>query len=316
MSAQQQTLWLLAGTGGLLVFATLVGQLLRWRVAARGAGDSPVVANLNARIYAWWAMVALMGIAFLFGRNAVIGLYALVSFFALREFITLTPTRRGDYLALLVSFFIVLPGQYLLVANERYGMFAIFVPVYAFLLVPIIQVLSSDTTRFLERSAKVQWGLMISVYCVSHVPALLMLEIPGYAGRNVLLIAFLIIVVQMSDVLQYVWGKLFGRTRIAPELSPSKTVEGFVGGVLSACALGAVLWWITPFAPWEAGLMALAITLMGFLGGLVMSAIKRDRGVKDWGQLIEGHGGMLDRVDSVCFAAPIFFHLTRYFYTP
>jgi phosphatidate cytidylyltransferase len=143
-----------------------------------------------------------------------------------------------------------------------------------------------------------------------------MLEIPGYQGRNVLLIAFLIIVVQMSDVLQYVWGKLFGRTKIAPELSPSKTVEGFVGGVLSACVLGAALWWITPFAVWEAALMALAITLMGFLGGLVMSAIKRDRGVKDWGHLIEGHGGMLDRVDSVCFAAPIFFHLTRYFFTP
>jgi phosphatidate cytidylyltransferase len=315
MSAQQQTFWLLAGTAGLLLFATLVGQLLRLRVSASGEGGSAVVSNLNARIYAWWVMVALMGIAFLFGRGAVIVLYAVVSFFALREFITLTPTRRGDYLALLVSFFIVLPGQYLLVADERYGMFAIFVPVYAFLLLPIIQALSSDTTRFLERSAKVQWGLMISVYCVSHVPALLMLEIPGYAGRNVLLIAFLIIVVQMSDVLQYVWGKLFGRTKIAPELSPSKTVEGFAGGVLSACALGAALWWITPFAPWEAALMALVITLMGFLGGLVMSAIKRDRGVKDWGALIEGHGGMLDRVDSVCFAAPIFFHLTRYFFT-
>jgi phosphatidate cytidylyltransferase len=316
VSAQQQTVWLLTGIAGLLVFATLVGQLLRWRVAARGQGDSPVVANLNARIYAWWVMVALMGVAFIFGRGAVIVLYAAVSFFALREFITLTPTRRGDYLALLVSFFVVLPGQYLLVANGSYGMFAIFVPVYAFLLLPIIQALSSDTTRFLERSAKVQWGLMISVYCVSHVPALLMLEIPGYQGRNVLLIAFLIIVVQMSDVLQYVWGKLFGRTKIAPELSPSKTVEGFVGGVLSACVLGAALWWITPFAVWEAALMALAITLMGFLGGLVMSAIKRDRGVKDWGHLIEGHGGMLDRVDSVCFAAPIFFHLTRYFFTP
>ena len=314
MSAQRETLWLLAGTAGVLVFATLVGQLLRLGFAARGQAEHVVIANLNARIYAWWVMVALMGAAFVFGKTGVIVLYALASFFALREFITLTPTRRSDYVALLVSFFIVLPGQYTLIAAERYGMFAIFIPVYAFLLLPIIQALSSDTTRYLERTAKVQWGLMISVYCISHVPALLMLEIPGYEGRNVLLIALLIIVVQMSDVLQYVWGKLFGRTRIAPELSPSKTVEGFVGGVLSACALGAALWWITPFAVWQAGLMALAITLMGFLGGLVMSAVKRDRGVKDWGRLIEGHGGMLDRMDSVCFAAPIFFHLTRYFY--
>jgi len=243
-------------------------------------------------------------------------LFALASFFALREFITLTPTRRGDHVALAVSFFLVLPEQYVLVAMGWYGMFSIFIPVYVFLLLPIIAALSSETTHFLERGAKIQWGLMICVYCISHVPALLMLDIPGYEGRNALLICFLILVVQMSDVLQYVWGKLFGKRKVAPELSPSKTVEGFVGGVASASLLGAAMWWITPFDVWQAGAMALAIAFMGFLGGLVMSAIKRDRGVKDWGAMIEGHGGMLDRLDSVCFAAPIFFHLTRYYFTP
>ena len=152
------------------------------------------------------------------------------------------------------------------------------------------------------------------VYCISHVPALLTLDIPGYEGRNLLLIAFLVIVVQSSDVLQYVWGKLFGKHKIAPEVSPSKTVEGLVGGIASATMLGAALWWITPFNVWQAALMSLAICVMGFFGGLVMSAIKRDRGVKDWGEHIEGHGGMLDRLDSVVFAAPIFFHLTRYWW--
>jgi phosphatidate cytidylyltransferase len=156
---------------------------------------------------------------------------------------------------------------------------------------------------------------MIAVFCVSHVPALLTLDIPGYEGRNLLLIAFLVLVVQSSDVLQYVWGKLLGKRKIAPRLSPSKTWEGFLGGVGSATLIGALLWWITPFTPLEAAAMALVINLMGFFGGLVMSAIKRDRGVKDWGQLIEGHGGMLDRLDSVIFAAPIFFHLTRYSWT-
>lgn len=157
---------------------------------------------------------------------------------------------------------------------------------------------------------------MICVFCVSHVPALLTLQIPGYEGRNALLLIFLILVVQASDVLQYVWGKLTGRRKIAAALSPSKTVEGFVGGVLSASALGAALWWITPFSPLQAFLVALITTLMGFLGGLVMSAIKRDRGIKDWGQMIEGHGGMLDRLDSICFSAPVFFHITRYWWTP
>jgi phosphatidate cytidylyltransferase len=156
---------------------------------------------------------------------------------------------------------------------------------------------------------------MICVFCASHVPALLTLTIPGYEGRNVLLIAFLVIVVQLSDVLQYVWGKLFGRTKIAPNLSPSKTVEGFVGGVISATLIGASLWWITPFTPLQAGVLAFIITLMGFFGGLVMSAVKRDRGVKDWGNLIEGHGGLIDRLDSVVFSAPIFFHIVRYWWS-
>jgi len=229
--------------------------------------------------------------------------------------VTLLPTRRGDHLALVIAFFVVLPAQYYLIWIEWYGLYSIFIPVYAFLLLPIIAALRGDTKAFMPRVAEVQWALMICVFCVSHVPALLTLNIPGYEGRQLLLIAFLVLVVQSSDVLQYVWGKLAGRHKIVPLLSPSKTVEGFVGGVASATLVGAALWWITPFSALQAGAMALIITLMGFFGGLVMSAIKRDRGVKDWGRMIEGHGGMLDRLDSVVFAAPIFFHLTRYWWT-
>jgi len=206
----------------------------------------------------------------------------------------------------------VLPVQYWLIFTEWYGLSSIFIPVYAFLFLPIIAAVRGDTARFLERVAAVQWGLMICVFCLSHVPALVTLTIPGYEGRNLLLIAFLLVVVQASDVLQYVWGKLLGRRKVAPRLSPSKTLEGLVGGAGSATLIGAALWWITPFTPAEAAAMAALVTLMGFFGGLVMSAIKRDRGVKDWGSLIEGHGGVLDRLDSVVFAAPIFFHVTRY----
>jgi phosphatidate cytidylyltransferase len=309
-----QTVLLFAGAGGVLVFASLVGFLLKWRAGF----DKPnaTIDNLNARVKSWWLMIAVIGAAVWSGRAGVIALFAFASFLALREFITIAPTRRGDHKALLLSFAVVLPLQYFFVWIEWYGMYAIFIPVYAFLFLPIVAALSSDTSNFLERAAVTQWGLMISVYCISLVPALLTLRIPGYEDRNLLLVIFLILVVQSSDVLQYVWGKLLGRRKIAPELSPSKTLEGFVGGTLSASALGAALWWITPFAPGQAFLVALAITMMGFLGGLVMSAIKRDRGIKDWGSLIEGHGGMLDRLDSVCFSAPVFFHIARYWWTP
>ncbi|SOY46210.1 phosphatidate cytidylyltransferase [Cupriavidus taiwanensis] len=307
--------WLLfGGLFGVLLLASTVTALLRWRVA--GGDRHAVIDNLGQRVSAWWWMIGIMGVAFALGRTAVIVLFYLLSFFALREFVTITTTRRGDHRAIVAAFFVFLPLQYVLVYIGWYGMFSILIPVYAFLVLPILAALSSETTRFLERCAGVQWAVMVCVFCISHVPALLTLPIPGFDGRNLLLIAFLVIVVQGSDVLQYVWGKLCGKRKIAPLLSPSKTVEGFVGGVASATALGAALWWITPFSPWQAGAIALVIALMGFLGGLVMSAIKRDRGIKDWGHMIQGHGGMLDRLDSVVFAAPVFFHVTRYWWVP
>ena len=311
--ANSDLMTLVAGIFGVLIVASVIGYILQQRFSPNGSNAA--VENLNARIKAWWVMVILIGLAFIAGRIGVLILFGFCSFAALREFVTLINTRRADHWALAAAFFVVVPIQYFLLWAEQYGIFSIFIPVYAFLLMPIISVLRGDTERFLVRIAEVQWALMICVFCASHVPALLTLKIAGYEGRNVLLIAFLVIVVQLSDVLQYVWGKLFGRTKIAPRLSPSKTVEGFVGGIISATLIGTGLWWITPFTPLQAGLLAFVITLMGFFGGLVMSAIKRDRGVKDWGNLIEGHGGLIDRLDSVVFSAPIFFHLTRYWWS-
>ena len=308
------TMLLFAGIGGVLVVASSIAALLKWRVA--GGQPHSVIDNLVSRINAWWVMVIAIGLAFIFGKRGVHVLFFLISFYALREFLSLAYTRRSDHNAMAAAFFIALPVQYFLIWIDWYGLYSVFIPVYAFLILPILSALAADTKRFLERTAKVQWGLMICVYCISHVPALLTLNIPGYEGRHLLLIAFLVLVVQGSDVLQYIWGKLMGKRKVAPELSPSKTWEGLIGGVLSATALGAALYWITPFRPWQAALIAFTVCVMGFFGGLVMSAIKRDRGVKDWGTLIEGHGGMLDHIDSVCFSAPIFFHIVRYWWTP
>lgn len=305
--------WLLAGVGGILILASIIGEVLRQRLSP--GGQNPVIENLNARIAAWWAMVILLAIAFLAGKTGVVLLFALASFAALREFLTLTTYNRADHWSLVACFFIVLPLQYWFVLIDWYGMYSVFVPVYAFLLLPVLSALRGSPKDFLFRVSETQWALMVCVYCVSHVPALLYLQIPGFEARNVILIAYLIFVVQLSDVLQYAWGKLFGRTPIAPSLSPSKTWEGFIGGTLSASAIGTALWWMTPFTLLQAAAICLLLTAMGFFGGLVMSAIKRDKGVKDWGHLIAGHGGFIDRLDSVIFAAPIFFHVTRYFWS-
>ncbi len=313
MNPQEKFYWLIGGIVCLLIVASLIGWVLRRRASSEGS--HAVIDNLNARVRAWWSMVAVFFAAFIIGTNATITMFAFISFFALREFITLTPTRPGDHRALSLAFFVLIPIQYWLIGIHWYALFAIFIPVYGFLLLPSFSALSQDAEHFLERTAKIQWGIMVTIYCISYVPALLLLDIPGYAGQNALLLFYLVLVVQISDVLQYVFGKLFGKTKIAPIVSPSKTVEGFVGGAASATLIGAAMWWITPFTPLQSAGMAFIIVLMGFLGGLSLSAVKRSLGAKDWGTMIKGHGGMMDRMDSVSFAAPIFFHLTRYLFT-
>nr|WP_311461088.1 phosphatidate cytidylyltransferase [uncultured Aggregatibacter sp.] len=301
--------------GGLiitLIIASSIGYGLKFKVGF--STPHAVIDNLNARINAWWVMILIIFAAATLGFYGVIGLFFVISFMALREFLSLLYIRRGDHLALAACFYVILPLQYFLVAIDWFSMFTIFIPVYGFLFLPILSTLLGDTAHFLDRSTKVQWALMISVFCISHIPAILTLDIEGFEDKKLLLMIFLILVVQSSDVLQYVWGKLFGKHKIAPKLSPSKTIEGFVGGVVSASVLGGLLYWLTPFNPVQAVLMSLLICLMGFLGGLVMSAMKRSMGVKDWGNMISGHGGMLDRMDSLCFAAPIFFHVVRYYW--
>ncbi|MDC9596801.1 phosphatidate cytidylyltransferase [Xenorhabdus anantnagensis] len=298
---------------GILIIASVIGGILAFRYS--GERNNATIDNLNARIRSWWMMYIICVLAIAVGPVGAVILFAVMSFFALREFITLTPTRRSDHEALSWCFFVFMPVQYVLVGMQWYGLFSVFIPVYVFLFLPARTALVGDTTHFLERITKIQWGMMVTVFAISHAPALLMLQIPEYKHQNIKLLLFLMIVVQMSDVLQYVFGKLFGKHPIVPKLSPNKTVEGFVGGILASVLLGMSMFWVTPFSPWVAGLMSLAITLMGFIGGLCMSAIKRDSGIKDFGGIIAGHGGMLDRIDSLCFAAPIFFHLTRYFYT-
>jgi phosphatidate cytidylyltransferase len=303
---------LLAGIVGLLIVASLVGAALSLRVTTPRARAT--VDNLIARTNAWWAMVIVFTIALAGGPGGVVLLFAFLSFHALREVVTLTPTRRGDHRALFWAFFVALPLQYVVIFFGWYGLFTILIPVYGFLFFAIRSAVCGDCTRYLERAAKVFWALMIAVYCLGHVPALLMLRLPGNEGGEWKLIVFLVFVAQLSDVLQYVWGKLIGKHKIVPSLSPNKTTEGYVGGTLSATLLGGALGSAAGFSFLPSLGLALAITQMGFCGGLVMSAIKRDAGVKDYGHLIPGHGGAMDRVDSLAFAAPVFFHLVRYFY--
>ena len=307
------TLRLFGGILAVLLVSSVIGFVLDLRVTNPEARRT--TKNLNDRIKAWWVMCFVFAAATTLGQIGSTLLFSFCSLLALREYMTLAETKRADHRTLFWIFFITLPIQYYLVYSSWYGLFSVFIPVYGFLLIAVRIVISGDVENFLARTAVVQWGTMVCIYFVSHVPALLMLPIPGFEGHNARLLLFLAVVVQISDVLQYTFGKLFGKHKIAPNISPNKTREGTYLGILSASLVGMLLWWATPFTIWAAALVSLVICVMGFFGGLAMSAIKRDRGVKDFGNMISGHGGMLDRIDSICFSAPVFFHLVRYFYT-
>ncbi|GAB5497591.1 MAG: phosphatidate cytidylyltransferase [Phycisphaerales bacterium] len=304
---------LLGIVAGLLVLGSLIAEV-GVRVA-RTDGGVDVAKNLKDRMRSWWLMATVFAVSVLVGGVMTVVLFGVSSFLALREFITLTPTRRGDHRALFWAFFVIIPVQYVLVAQERYGAFLVFIPVFAFLLIPARMAAAGETEGFLGRMSRIQWGLMTCVYFIGHVPALLALDIAGYEGTNATLLFFFILIVQINDVSQFVVGKLIGKRPIAPLVSPNKTVAGMVGGLTISAAVGSSLSWITPFGVIDGATIALCVAFMGFMGDLTMSAVKRDIGVKDYSQAIPGHGGVLDRLDSLTFAAPVFFHIVRYFYT-
>ncbi|MCM8594340.1 phosphatidate cytidylyltransferase [Accumulibacter sp.] len=290
----------------LLVFASLTARLLRFTLARRQ--PHAVIDNLVSRINAWWVIALVVGLALAAGRDGVTLLFAAASLRALGEFFPPPPVDSGLRKLRIGGFLIVVTLQYGFVWNGSLVAYGVFIPLLAAFALPLAKLCASDARLWPTGMRDLRLGLLFCVWGISHVPALFAL--PGQpADGHAWLVVFLLLVVQLSDVLQYVWGKLAGRHAIAPRISPGKTVEGTIGGLLSASAVGAAISGVTRFTPGEAAIVALLLAILGFLGGLTLSAIKRQRGVKDWGSLIPGHGGMLDRLDSLCLSAPAFHYL-------
>ena len=232
---------------------------------------------------------------------------------ALKEYLTLVPARHADRMPILWMF-ITIPINYWLIGSNWYGFFIIFIPVYMFLFLPARMVIAGDTKHFLRTVSQLQWGLMTTVFAFSHVASLLVLP-NDHQQTGALLVLFLVGLTEFNDITQYLWGKSLGKIKITPKVSPNKTLAGLLGGIASttiaAMLLGPLL---TPLS-WEMSLLAgLIISISGFCGDIVMSAIKRDIGIKDSGTILPGHGGILDRLDSLIFTAPVFFHFVRHFY--
>ena len=302
-------LWTLGAVVALLAVATVVVALMR-RGDASGRH-----AELAARVRSWWVLVVVFAVAISFRRSIAIAFFALLSFLALKEYLSLIPTRRADR-RVLFWVYLCVPLQYLWIGMHWYNLFLIFIPVWAFLWIAMRMVLRGDTKDFLRAAGTIHWGLMTMVFGLSHLAYLLVLPdgkaVPAHGAA---LLLFVVLLTELNDVAQYVWGKALGRHKVIESVSPKKTVEGLVGGVLTTTLLAYLLApWLTPLTRGDSIAVGLMIGFGGFLGDVTISAVKRDIGVKDSGSLIPGHGGILDRIDSLLFTGPLFFHFMAYFY--
>jgi phosphatidate cytidylyltransferase len=316
---QVATLFLLVfGVLTLVSMATLMVGLRERRNAARGDAWQRGFVDFRALLRVTWIMAIVFWVGWALGPGAATALFALISFVALREFVTLSPTRRGDHRSLILAFFVVLPIQFVLAGTARFDLFTVFIPVYVFLAMPVASALANDSHRFLERTAKLQWGITVCVYGMSHVPALLLLTFPGQEGRGAFLVFFLVLVVQTCMVVQHLAARRWrARTPRAPDAAPAFDWTCWGLGMGVAGLVGAVLSFITPFGVAQAVAMALIACVAGSMGHRVMKVLKRDRGIPSWGPRgvgVTGANGLLDRVDALCFAAPVFFHSVRWYF--
>ena len=333
LSADQQIAALFVTVFGFLLLASVVTLLLSLREHGDGEFDSAAEAevakrrhndlrNVEGVLKTSWLMALVFWLGWISGNGVALLLFGGVSFFALREFMTMSPTRRGDHRSLILAFFVILPLQFWLVGNEHFSLFTVFIPVYVFLAIPVVSALANDPHRFLERNAKLQWGIMVCIYGMSHVPALLLLDFPNYNNKNAFLVFFLVLVVQICLMMQHLASRTLRRVPAVPNISQSFNWPSWWIGMAVGSVLGGLLAGITPFSPGQAFAMAFIACAAGSMGHLVMKALKRDRGIPIWrdeqglrsGVAVTGANGLLERVDALCFAAPVFFHSVQWYF--
>ena len=306
-----------------LLFVSLFGVLALVTLIAFGRsfrelGDAQRQAHegFKRELGAVWAGALLFWVSWALGALVSTLLFGVVSFLALREFVTLAHTRRADHLSLLLAFFVVLPLEYVLVATRAFDLFTVFIPVYVFLAIPVASAFGNDPQRFLERTAKIQWGITVCVYGMSHAPALLLRDLPRYRGRGAFLVLYLVLVVAVAQIVQEAASRRLRRRPVARAISRSFSWRAWLARAASAALVGALLYWSTPFKPIPALLMGFVAGASGTLGEFVMKALKRDAGVRSWGgrASVTGAVGLLDRAAPLGFAAPVFFHSVRWYF--
>jgi len=274
--------------------------------------DNKEFKELSDRIRSWWIMSTIFLTLMAAGKGPAVSLLVIISYLAIKEYFTMIPIRRVDRRIIFWAYLSIIP-QFWWAYIGWYEMFIIWIPVYIFLLLPFRQVLTGQTNGFLESTGRVHWGLMLFVFSISHLAFLYGLPPIGKV-EGVHMLLFLVVLTELNDIYQYIFGKKFGRKKIVPSISPNKTMEGVIGAIFATTITAFLLSFLTPFTILQTLFVALVISLAGFIGDVVVSMIKRDVGIKDSGNIIPGHGGILDRIDSLTYTAPLFFHTVYYLY--
>jgi len=297
------------------IFLGVIFALLSFAsVAVHGVMRHKSSKELKDRVNSWWIIVLAFVVGAMLNTTVAMFFFGLISYLALKEYFSLIPTRLTDRRIIFYAYIAII-FQYYFAAIEWYGMFIIWIPVFLFLFLPFRQVLIGDTKGFLENTSRVQWGLMMFVFGLSHLAYMITLSpVKENGSGGVEFVLYLILLTQLNDILQYLWGKSIGKRKIIPKVSPNKTVEGFLGAFFTVSLLAVAFSSLTPFAWYEALFAGMLISAAGFIGDVVISMVKRDIGVKDSGNLLPGHGGILDRIDSLTYTAPLFFHYLNYLY--
>jgi phosphatidate cytidylyltransferase len=314
LTAQQQVglLFLIVFGGLLLVSGLAVFLAMRDAAPLNERGLTRFEADLRAT----WIGAIVFWLAWISGPLGATLLFAVFSFLSLREFVTLMQTRRADHRSLMLAFFVVLPLQYVLAGSRSFDIFTVFIPVYVFLAIPVLSALGGDPLRFLERNAKIQWGVMVCVFGLSHAPALLLLDFPRVHDRGPFLVFFLVIVTTAAQMFEELASRRLRRRPLARMIDRTFGPRSWLIACFGAAIVGGLLFWITPFKLPQAMVMAFIAGAAGTLGEFVMTALKRDAGVRFWGNTgqVTGAVGLLDRVAPLCFAAPVFFHSVRWYF--
>lgn len=314
LSTDQQVALLFFGLFGALLLASVATFLASLRERDHAAQERFL--RLTRDLRALWVGAIVFWLAWVSGPVGATLLFGAFSFLALREFVTLMRTRRGDHRSLIFAFFAVLPAQYVLLGARTFDLFEVFIPVYVFIAIPVLGALAGDPERFLERNAKIQWGIMVCVYGLSHAPALLMLDFPGWQGRGAFLVFFLVMVTVAGQLAMEALSRLARFRPVARHIDRSFSWRAWLLATLAAGVLGGLLSWITPFKLPQSMAMAWIAAAAGTFGDFVMRALKKDAGVRWWGNRssVTGAVGLLDRLAPLCFAAPVFFHSVRWYF--